>query len=112
MQTNRKRQFTQAVRLLAPGNEFILKVARLVPEAELPPIASVAAFELTATLETLQRSWRFRQPLRPSCALQSSGQGSNRSYRRTSASTSRNLSRRSSERRRITHHAQPGGSLR
>ena len=61
MQTNRKRQFTQAVRLLAPGNEFILKVARLVPEADIPPIAGVAAFELTATLETLQRSWRFRQ---------------------------------------------------
>ena len=65
MKTNRKQQFTQAVRLLAPGNEFILKVANLVPERDLPPIAGVAAFELAATLETLQRSWRFRQPLRP-----------------------------------------------
>ena len=67
MKTNRKDQFTQAVRLLAPGNEFILKVANLVPESDLPPIAGVAAFELAATLETLQRSWRFRQPLRPAC---------------------------------------------
>ena len=43
MKTNRKLQFTQAVRLLAPGNEFILKVASLVPESELPPIVDFQA---------------------------------------------------------------------
>src|SRR6266404_3963856 len=103
MQTNRKRQFTQAVRLLAPGNEFILKVARLVPEAELPPIAGVAAFELTATLETLQRSWRFRQPLRSSCATERT-RGPERSQR-----DSHNCAHHAS---RSTHHGarntQPG----
>lgn len=101
MQTNIKRQFTEAVRLLAPGNQFILKVARLVPEADLPPIAGVAAFELAATLETLQKSWRFRQPLLPSCK-QALGRRADRTRRKTRLSTG--ISR-------ITHHAsRPGGA--
>jgi hypothetical protein len=64
MKPNRKAQFEKAVRMLAPGNQFIREVARLVPAEDLPPIAGVAAFELTATLETLQKSWRFRRPLK------------------------------------------------
>jgi len=83
MKANRKDQFTQAVRLLAPGNEFILKVASLVPESDLPPIAGVAAFELAATLETLQRSWRFRQPLRPTCVEKQNPSGLLGARRRT-----------------------------
>jgi len=62
---SKKHQFVEAVKLMAPGNEFIARVARLVREEDLPPITGVAAFELAATLETLCKSWRFRRPLQP-----------------------------------------------
>src|SRR5215831_14666621 len=58
-----KRQFIQAVKLMAPGNAFIADVARRVPEDMLPSVAGVAAFELTSTLELLCKSWRLRRPL-------------------------------------------------
>ena len=58
-----KRQFLEAVKLMAPGNKFIADVARRVPQDMLPAIAGVAAFELTSTLELLCKSWRLRRPL-------------------------------------------------
>jgi len=60
---NRKQEFIEAVQLMAPKNHFIFQTAQLVPEEDLPPIVGVAAFELAATLETLQKSWRFRIPI-------------------------------------------------
>jgi hypothetical protein len=60
---NRKQKFIEAVQLMAPKNNFIFQTAQLVPEEDLPPIVGVAAFELAATLETLQKSWRFRIPI-------------------------------------------------
>jgi hypothetical protein len=60
---NNKRQFLEAVKLMAPGNKFIAEVARRVPQDMLPAIAGVAAFELTSTLELLCKSWRLRRPL-------------------------------------------------
>ena len=62
---NRKQRFIEAVRLMAPKNHFVLQTAQLVSEEDLPPIVGVAAFELAATLDTLQKSWRFRIPLSP-----------------------------------------------
>ena len=58
-----KRQFVEAVLLMAPGNKFIADVARRVPQDMLPAIAGVAAFELASTLELLCKSWRLRRPL-------------------------------------------------
>jgi hypothetical protein len=58
-----KRQFLEAVKLMAPGNKFIAEVARRVPQEMLPAVAGVAAFELTSTLELLCKSWRLRRPL-------------------------------------------------
>ena len=60
-----KRQFVEAVELMAPGNKFIADVARRVPQDMLPAIAGVAAFELASTLELLCKSWRLRRPLEP-----------------------------------------------
>ena len=58
-----KRQFVEAVLLMAPGNKFIADVARRVPQDMLPAVAGVAAFELASTLELLCKSWRLRRPL-------------------------------------------------
>jgi hypothetical protein len=58
-----KRQFIEAVKLMAPGNKFIADVARRVPQDMLPAVAGVAAFELASTLELLCKSWRLRRPL-------------------------------------------------
>ena len=69
---NNKRQFLEAVKLMAPGNKFIADVARRVPQEMLPTIAGVAAFELTATLELLCKSWRLRRPLETAHQVRSS----------------------------------------
>ena len=58
-----KRQFVEAVELMAPGNKFIADVARRVPQDMLPAIAGVAALELASTLELLCKSWRLRRPI-------------------------------------------------
>jgi len=58
-----KRQFLEAVHLLAPGNKFIHAAARHVPQEILPAIAGVAALEFASTLDLLCKSWRLRRPL-------------------------------------------------
>lgn len=58
-----KRQFLEAVHLLAPGNKFIHAAARHVPQDILPAIAGVAALEFASTLDLLCKSWRLRRPL-------------------------------------------------
>jgi hypothetical protein len=58
-----KRQFLEAVHLLAPGNKFIHAAARHVPQDMLPAIAGVAALEFASTLDLLCKSWRLRRPL-------------------------------------------------
>ena len=50
---------------MAPGNNFLAQVARLVPEEELPPLVGMAAFELVSTLEHIRSSWQLRRSLRP-----------------------------------------------
>jgi hypothetical protein len=64
-----KRQFVQAVKMMAPGNKFIADVARRVPQDMLPAVAGVAAFELAATLDLLCKSWRLRRPLESAHSL-------------------------------------------
>ena len=61
--TGNKRQFLEAVHLLAPGNKFIHAAARHVPQEILPAIAGVAALEFASTLDLLCKSWRLRRPL-------------------------------------------------
>lgn len=60
---NNKRQFLEAVHLLAPGNKFIHAAARHVPQDILPAIAGVAALEFASTLDLLCKSWRLRRPI-------------------------------------------------
>ena len=60
---NNKRQFLEAVHLLAPGNKFIHAAARHVPQDMLPAIAGVAALEFASTLDLLCKSWRLRRPI-------------------------------------------------
>jgi hypothetical protein len=60
---DRKEAFVAAVKILASRNQFIIQVARRVPEDMIPQTPGVAAFELAATLDTLCKSWRLRRPL-------------------------------------------------
>jgi hypothetical protein len=53
MITNRKAQFLKAVHILAPGNQFIHRVALSVPEEQLPVAPGGAALELVATLANM-----------------------------------------------------------
>jgi hypothetical protein len=50
---NKKEQFLEAVRILAPGNELFLKLAMRVNEAELPQHPGGVALEFVAALEKL-----------------------------------------------------------
>jgi len=53
MITNRKAQFLKAVHILAPGNQFILRVALGVTEEQWPVAPGGAALELVARLENM-----------------------------------------------------------
>lgn len=53
---NTKERFMQAVRLLAPGDQFILRAARDVREETLPLAPGGAALEFVAAMEKLKRS--------------------------------------------------------
>jgi hypothetical protein len=48
---NIKQQFLTAVRILAPENDLILKLAQRIPEEQLPAYPGAAALEFVATLE-------------------------------------------------------------
>jgi hypothetical protein len=61
-----KRQFIEAVKMLAPNNAFIAEAAGRVPEEMLPQIPGVAAFEFASTVELLCKSWRLRRPIESS----------------------------------------------
>jgi hypothetical protein len=51
---NRKYQFIRAVRLLAPGDRFILEFAKRVREDDLPAVPGGAALELVVALQNLK----------------------------------------------------------
>ena len=53
---NIKQQFITAVQILAPENEFILKLALRIPEEQLPAYPGGAALEFVAALEKLTSS--------------------------------------------------------
>ena len=53
---NIKQQFITAVRILAPENDFILKLALRIPEEQLPAYPGGAALEFVAALEKLGSS--------------------------------------------------------
>jgi len=48
---NIKQQFLTAVRILAPENDLILKLAQRIPEEQLPAYPGGAALEFVAALE-------------------------------------------------------------
>lgn len=48
---NIKQQFLTAVRILAPENDLILKLAQRIPEEHLPAYPGGAALEFVATLQ-------------------------------------------------------------
>jgi hypothetical protein len=52
----RKQQFIQAVRILAPGDQFIHEAARGIPEDKLPIFPGGAALEFVAAMERLKPS--------------------------------------------------------
>jgi hypothetical protein len=86
---NKKEQFIRAVRLLAPRNSQLLKLALRVPEAGLPAFPGGAALEFVAAFEKLvvgschAKTRRFRPsiPSRHRCApARPSGKGFQNSY--------------------------------
>ena len=53
---NKKQKFIEAVRLLAPDNNFIIELAHRVSEADLPTFPGGAALEFVAALTRITGS--------------------------------------------------------
>jgi hypothetical protein len=70
---NRKQKFMQAVRILAPGDQFILRAARGVREETLPMAPGGAALEFVATMEKVKAAEPSASPPARAAAPERSG---------------------------------------
>src|SRR5438045_3703228 len=71
LKSDKKSQFVEIVRVMAPGNTFALGVASMVDQHLIPAYPGIAALELVTSLQNLTKHWekRRRHPHMPPSAL-------------------------------------------